>query len=76
MITTVSRQKFLAAISNNSDMYATFDGLTADANNPAWTEFYSAQYISYQDPLYQSTQMALGLTSDQMLTLFQEAVAL
>jgi hypothetical protein len=57
-------------------MYATFDGLTADANNPAWTEFYSAQYISYQDPLYQSTQMALGLTSDQMLTLFQEAVAL
>ncbi len=57
-------------------MYATFDGLTADTNNPAWAEFYTAQYISYQDPLYQSTQLALGLTSDQMLALFQEAVFL
>ena len=76
MITTVSRQKFLAAIADNNAMSATFDGLSADPNNPAWIEFYSAEYIVYEDPLYYSTQIALSLTSAQMLALFQEAVDL
>ena len=74
MITTVTREQFFTALAANSEMNTVYQGISADANYPDWIEFWSAKRVQVGDPLYVATQMALGYTSDQMLTLFAAAV--
>lgn len=73
MITTVTRDQFIAAVDQLADMNAVYQGISADANYPDWVEFYSAKYVEQGDPLYVQTQMALGYTSAQMQALFDLA---
>ena len=74
MAATVTRQQFFTAVAQFSDMNALYQSIPMDANYPDWIEFYSAKYVEQGDPLYVQTQMALGYTSAQMLTLFDAAV--
>jgi len=74
MITTVTRQQFFTALADVSEMNTTYKGVSADANYPDWIEFNSAKLVQVGDPLYVQTQLALGYTSAQMLTLFDAAV--
>jgi hypothetical protein len=74
MITTVTRQQFIAAVDQLADMNVWYQGISADAEYPDWIEFYSAKYVEQGDTLYMQTQMALGYTSAQMQTLFDLAV--
>jgi hypothetical protein len=74
MITTVTRQQFFTALADVSEMNAVYQGVSADANYPDWIEFNSAKLVKVGDPLYVQTQLALGYTSAQMLTLFDAAV--
>lgn len=74
MITTVTRRQFFTALADVSEMNAAYQGVSADANYPDWIEFNSAKLVQIGDPLYVQTQLALGYTSAQMLTLFDAAV--
>lgn len=74
MITTVTRYQFFTALADVSEMNTTYQGVSADANYPDWIEFNSAKLVQVGDPLYVQTQLALGYTSAQMLTLFDAAV--
>jgi hypothetical protein len=74
MITTVTRNQFFTALAANSEMNAAYQGVSADANYNDWIEFNSAKRIEVGDALYNQVQMALGYTTNQMLTLFEEAV--
>lgn len=74
MITTVTRQQFFTALADASEMNAAYQSVSADANYPDWIEFNSAKLVQVGDPLYVRTQLALGYTSAQMLTLFDAAV--
>lgn len=74
MITTVTRNQFFTALAANSEMNAAYQGVSADANYSDWIEFNSAKRIEVGDALYNQVQMALGYTTSQMLTLFEEAV--
>jgi hypothetical protein len=74
VITTVTRQQFVTALADVSEMNTAYQGISADANYPDWIEFYSAELVQVGDPLYVQTQLALGYTSAQMLTLFEAAV--
>jgi len=74
MITTVTRQQFFTALADVSEMNAVYQGVSADANYPDWIEFNSAKLVQVGDPLYVQTQLTLGYTSAQMLTLFDAAV--
>jgi hypothetical protein len=74
MITTVTRQQFFTALADASDMNAVYQSVSADANYPDWVEFNAARLVQVGDPLYVQTQLALGYTSAQMLTLFEAAV--
>jgi hypothetical protein len=74
MITTVTRQQFFTALADVSEMNAVYQGISADANYPDWIEFNSAKLVQVGDPLYVQTQLTLGYTSAQMLTLFDAAV--
>lgn len=74
MITTVTRYQFFTALADVSEMNTTYQGVNADANYPDWIEFNAAKLVQVGDPLYVQTQLALGYTSAQMLTLFDAAV--
>lgn len=74
MITTVTRQQFFTALADVSEMNVAYQGVSADANYPDWIEFNAAKLVQVGDPLYVQTQIALGYTSAQMLTLFDAAV--
>lgn len=74
MITTVTRQQFFIALADVSKMDTVYQGVSADANYPDWIEFSAAKLVQVGDPLYVQTQLALGYTSAQMLTLFEAAV--
>lgn len=74
MITTVTREQFFTALAANSEMNTAYQGVSADANYSDWIEFNSAKRIEVGDALYNQVQMALGYTTSQMLTLFEEAV--
>ena len=74
VITTVTRQQFFTALAGVSEMNAAYQGVSADANYPDWIEFSAAKLVQVGDPLYVQTQLALGYTSAQMLTLFEAAV--
>lgn len=74
MITTVTRYQFFTALAAANEMNAAYQGVSADANYPDWVEFNSAKRVEVGDPLYVATQLALGYTSAQMLTLFESAV--
>lgn len=74
MITTVTRQQFFTALADVSEMNTIYQGIPADANYPDWIEFNSAKLVQVGDPLYVQTQLTLGYTSAQMLTLFDAAV--
>jgi hypothetical protein len=74
MIATVTRQQFFTALAGVSEMNTAYQGVSADANYPDWIEFNSAKLVRVGDPLYVQTQLALGYTSAQMLTLFDAAV--
>jgi hypothetical protein len=74
MITTITRKQFFDAVAYVSEMNTAYQGVSADANYPDWIEFNSAKRIQVGDPLYVQTQIALGYTSAQMLTLFEAAV--
>jgi len=74
VITTVTRYQFFTALADVSEMNTTYQGVSADANYPDWIEFNSAKLVQVGDPLYVQTQLALGYTSAQMLTLFDAAV--
>jgi hypothetical protein len=64
----------MAAIAELNGMNTVYQGISADANYPDWTEFYSAKYVAQGDPLYVQTQLALGYTSAEMQFLFDLAV--
>ena len=55
-------------------MNTLYQSLPFDANYPDWIEFNAAKLVQVGDPLYVQTQLALGYTSAQMLTLFEAAV--
>jgi hypothetical protein len=74
VITTVTRQQFVTALADVSEMNTAYQGVSADANYPDWIEFNAAKLVQVGDPLYVQTQLALGYTSAQMLTLFEAAV--
>jgi hypothetical protein len=74
MITTVTRQQFFTALADVSEMNTVYQGVSADANYPDWIEFNAAKLVQVGDPLYVQTQLALGYTSAQMLSLFAAAV--
>ena len=74
MITTVTRQQFFTALADVSEMNAAYQGVSPDANYPDWIEFNAAKLVQVGDPLYVQTQLALGYTSAQMLSLFAAAV--
>ncbi len=74
VITTVTRQQFFTALADASEMNTVYQGVSADANYPDWIEFNAAKLVQVGDPLYVQTQLALGYTSAQMLTLFEAAV--
>jgi len=74
MITTVTRQQFFTALADVSEMNTVYQGVSADADYPDWIEFNAAKLVQVGDPLYVQTQLALGYTSAQMLTLFEAAV--
>jgi hypothetical protein len=74
VITTVTRQQFFTALADVSEMNTVYQGVSADANYPDWIEFNAAKLVQVGDPLYVQTQLALGYTSAQMLTLFEAAV--
>lgn len=74
MITTVTREQFFTAVAQQSGMNSLYQDVHADANYPDWVEFNSAKLVQVGDPLYVQTQLALGYTSAQMLTLFEAAV--
>lgn len=74
VITTVTRQQFFTALADVSEMNAAYQDVPADANYPDWIEFNAAKLVQVGDPLYVQTQLALGYTSAQMLTLFEAAV--
>jgi hypothetical protein len=74
VITTVTRQQFFTALADMSEMNTAYQGVSADANYPDWIEFNAAKLVQVGDPLYVQTQLALGYTSAQMLTLFEAAV--
>lgn len=74
VITTVRRIQFVTALADALELETTYQGISADANYPDWIEFYSAELVQVGDPLYVQTQLALGYTSAQMLTLFDAAV--
>ncbi len=74
VITTVTRQQFFTALADVSEMNTVYQGVAADANYPDWIEFNAAKLVQVGDPLYVQTQLALGYTSAQMLTLFEAAV--
>lgn len=74
MITTVTRQQFFTALAGASEMNTIYQDVSADANYPDWIEFNAAKLVQVGDPLYVQTQLALGYTSAQMLTLFEAAV--
>jgi len=74
MITTVTRDQFFKAVQAVSGMNMLYQNVSAETNSPNWVEFWSAKRVQIGDPLYVATQMALGYTSDQMLTLFAAAV--
>jgi hypothetical protein len=74
VITTVTRQQFFTALADASEMNTVYQDVSADANYPDWIEFNAAKLVQVGDPLYVQTQLALGYTSAQMLTLFEAAV--
>ncbi len=74
VITTVTRQQFFTALAGVSEMNMVYQGVSADANYPDWIEFNAAKLVQVGDSLYVQTQLALGYTSAQMLTLFEAAV--
>jgi hypothetical protein len=74
VIVTVTRQQFFTALADVSEMNTVYQGVSADANYPDWIEFNAAKLVQVGDPLYVQTQLALGYTSAQMLTLFEAAV--
>lgn len=74
VITTVTREQFFTAIAAVNEMNVAYQGVSADANYPDWVEFNAAKLVQVGDPLYVQTQLALGYTSAQMLTLFEAAV--
>jgi hypothetical protein len=74
VITTVTRQQFFTALADVSEMNTVYQGVSADVDYPDWIEFNAAKLVQVGDPLYVQTQLALGYTSAQMLTLFEAAV--
>ena len=74
MITTVTRDQFFKAVQAVSGMNMLYQNVSAETNSPNWVEFWSAKRVQIGVHLYVATQMALGYTSDQMLTLFAAAV--
>ena len=74
VITTVTRHQFFTALADVSEMNTVYQGVSADADYPDWIEFNAAKLVQVGDPLYVQTQLALGYTSAQMLTLFEAAV--
>jgi hypothetical protein len=73
-VTTVTREQFFTALADITKMNEAYQGVSADANYPDWVEFNAAKLVQVGDPLYVQTQLALGYTSAQMLTLFEAAV--
>jgi hypothetical protein len=74
MITTVKRHQFFTAVAQQNGMNDLYQEVNGDANYPDWVEFSAAKLVRVGDPLYVQTQLALGYTSAQMLTLFDAAV--
>lgn len=74
MAATVTRQQFMTAVSELSDMNILYQSISGDANYPNWIDFWSAEYVAQGDALYVQTQLALGYTSAQMQALFDLAL--
>jgi len=73
MPATVTRQQFFTAASQLGDVNDIYTALSAEPGSAAWIEFYSGEFVEYNDPLSLVTQAAYGFTDTQMVGLFNTA---
>ena len=73
MAVTVTRQQFFTAVAQLGDMDTLYQAIPASAESLVWIEFYSADYVTLNDPLSVATQNAFGWSNAQMIALFNTA---
>ena len=72
--TAVTRRQYFGAVAtlyNMNTLYVT--GVPANANDPAWIEFWAQPFVTPKDALATVTQSSLALTDPQMTALFAYA---
>lgn len=72
----VTRRQWFEAVAQLYNMNTLYTSISANANDPAWIEFYTAYSVVPGDTLALFTQATFALTSVQMNALFALAATL
>ena len=73
---TVTKKQWFEAVALLYDMNTLFTAVAADANDPAWIQFYGGYGVTSGDALSTLTQTTFTLTSVQLAALFALAATL
>jgi hypothetical protein len=73
---TVTKAQWFEAVAQLYDMNALFAAVSANANLPAWIQWYAGTTVSPNDPIATLTQATFALSSPQIAALFALAATL
>jgi len=76
IIGTVTKKQWFEAVATLYNMNTLFTAVSADANDPAWIQFYGGYGVTSGDALSTLTQTTFSLTSAQLAALFTLAATL
>jgi len=67
---SVTKRQWFEAVASLYNMNTLFVAVSANANDPAWIQWYAGYYVAPADYIANLTQATFALTAAQMTTLF------